>query len=60
MIIDKIQLFSTNLFQINCLVSYQILIISNSEISYIEVWFTEQHSKPPKRENTINITLTLL
>ena len=60
MIIDKIQLSSTNLFQINCLVSYQILIISNSEFSYNEVWFTEQHSKPPKRENTINITLTLL
>ena len=29
----------------------------NSEILYIEVWFTDQNSKPLKIEDKINITL---
>ena len=29
----------------------------NSSFSYIEVWFTDQFSKPPEIEDKINITL---
>ena len=28
----------------------------NSEFSYIEVWFTDENSKPPEIEEKINIT----
>ena len=31
----------------------------NSEFSYIEVWFTDQNSKPLEVENKINITLVI-
>ena len=31
----------------------------NSKFSYIEVWFTDQHSKPLEIEDKINITLIL-
>ena len=41
----------------------QLLDISpkslNSEFSYIEVWFTDQISKPLEIEDTINITLVI-
>ena len=30
-----------------------------SEFSYIEVWFTDQDSSPPKVEDKINITLVI-
>ena len=32
----------------------------NSEFSYIEVWFTDQHSKPVQIEDKINITLVII
>ena len=35
------------------------LKIFNSEFSYIEVWFTDQNSKPLEIENKINITLVI-
>ena len=31
----------------------------NSEFSYIEVWFTDQNSKPVEIEDKINITLVI-
>ena len=31
----------------------------NSEFSYIEVWFTDQNSKPPEIEDKINTTLVI-
>ena len=31
----------------------------NSEFSYIEVWFTDQNSKPLEIEDKINITLII-
>ena len=31
----------------------------DSEFSYIEVWFTDQNSKPLEIENQINITLVI-
>ena len=31
----------------------------NSEFSYIEVWFTDQNSKPLEIEDKINITLAI-
>ena len=31
----------------------------NSEFSYIQVWFTDQNSKPLKVEDKINITLVI-
>ena len=31
----------------------------NSEFSYIEVWFTDQNSKPLEIEDKINITLVI-
>ena len=31
----------------------------NSEFSYIEVWFTDQNSKPLETEDKINITLVI-
>ena len=31
----------------------------NSEFSYIEVWFTDQNSKPPEAEDKINITFVI-
>ena len=41
----------------------QLLDISpkrlNSEFSYIEVWFTDQNSKPLEIEDKINITLVI-
>ena len=30
-----------------------------SELSYIEVWFTDQHSKPLETEDKINMTLAI-
>ena len=32
----------------------------NSEFSYIEVWFTNQFSKPLEIENKINNTLVII
>ena len=31
----------------------------NSEFSYIEVWFTDQNSKPQETEDKTNITLVI-
>ena len=31
----------------------------NSELSYIEVWFTDQNYKPLEAEDKINITLVI-
>ena len=31
----------------------------NSEFSYIEIWFTDQNSKPLEIEGKINITLAI-
>ena len=37
--------------------SFIFLKIFNSEFSYIEVWFTDQNSKPIEIEDNVNITL---
>ena len=37
--------------------NFIFLKTSNSEFSYIEVWFTDQNSEPPEIEDKINITL---
>ena len=37
--------------------SFIFLKIFNSEFSYIEVWFTDQNSKPTEIEDNVNITL---
>ena len=43
-----------HLFLINCFVK-----TFNSEFSYIEVWFTDQNSKPFEIEHKANITLVI-
>ena len=35
------------------------LKISDSEFSYIEIWFTDQNSKPLLIEDQINVTLVI-
>ena len=37
----------------------QLLKIFDSELSYIEVWFTDHKSKFPGKEDKINITLVI-
>ena len=63
MIINKIQESCTHLFPLNRLVSYYLFQPKrqtfNSEFSYIEVWFTNQNSKPLEIEDKINITLVI-
>ena len=61
---SKIQMPCIHLFLINHLVNYYIfhprisyLKTFNSELSYIEVWFTDQNSKPLQIEYKLNITL---
>ena len=39
--------------------NFIILIIFDSEFSYIEVWFTDQNSNPLEIEHKINITLVI-
>ena len=39
--------------------SFIFLKILNSEFSYIEVWFTDQNSKPLEIEDKTNITLVV-
>ena len=39
--------------------NFIILETFNLELSYIEVWFTDQNSKPLEIENIINITLVI-
>ena len=39
--------------------SFIFLKTSESEFSYIKVWFTDQKSKPLEIENKINITLVI-
>ena len=39
--------------------NFIFLKIFNSEFSYIEVWFTDQNSKPLEIEDKINITLVI-
>ena len=36
-----------------------IFLIYYSEFSYIEVWFTDQNSKPLEMEDKINITIVI-
>ena len=36
-----------------------IFLKTNSEFSYIEVWFSDQNSKPLEIEDKINITLVI-
>ena len=38
---------------------FMFLKTFNSEFSYIEVWFTDQNSKPLEIENKISITLVI-
>ena len=38
---------------------FMFLKIVNSEFSYIEVWFTDQNSKPLEIKGKINITLVI-
>ena len=37
--------------------SFIFLKTFDSEFSYFEVWFTDQNSSPPEKEDKINITL---
>ena len=39
--------------------TFIVLETFNSEFSYIEVWFTDQNSKPLKTEDKRNITLVI-
>ena len=39
--------------------NFIFLKTSNSKFSYIEVWFTDQNSKPLEIEDKINITLVI-
>ena len=39
--------------------NFMVLKTFNSEFSYIEVWFTDQNSKPLEIEDKINITLVI-
>ena len=39
--------------------NFILLKTFNSEFSYIEIWFTDQNSKLPEREDKINITLVI-
>ena len=67
MLINKIQEYCIHLFQKNHLVVYQkffqqILLfqkIFNSEIQSIEVFFTDQNSKPLEVKYRINLTLVI-
>ena len=38
---------------------FLFLKIFNSDFSYIEVWFTDQNSKPLEIEDKVNITLVI-
>ena len=38
---------------------FKFLKTFNSEFSYIEVWFTDQNSKPLQIEDKINIPLVI-
>ena len=40
--------------------NFILLKTFNSEFSYIEVWFTDQNSKPPEMEDKININLVII
>ena len=67
MIIKIIQEISIHLFQINLLVNCQTFQqknvtfskTCNAEFPYIEIWFTDQNSKPLELEEKINITLVI-
>ena len=66
MIINIIQEFCKDLLLINCLVKCQIFHLKilfsktfNLEFLHIEVWFTDQNSKPLEIEDKINITLVI-
>ena len=56
MITNKIQEYCTLLFPINRLV---VLKTFNSEFQDIEVWFTDQNSKPLEIEDRINLTMAI-
>ena len=63
MIINKIQEYYTLLYQINLLVisptNHIFLKTFNSEYNEIEVWFTDQNSKPLEIEDRINLTMVI-
>ena len=66
MTINKIQEFCIHLFLINRLVNHKIFLINfflktafNTEFSYIEIWFTDENSKPLEIEDKINISLVI-
>ena len=63
MIINKIQEYYTLLYQINLLVisptNHIFLKTFNSEYNEIEVWFTDQNSKPLEMEDRINLTMVI-
>ena len=39
--------------------SLTMLNTTNTEFSSIEVWFTDQNSKPPETEDSVNMTLII-
>ena len=39
--------------------NFMFLKTFNSEFSYVEVWFTDQNSKPQETEDKINTTLVI-
>ena len=39
--------------------SLTMLNTTNTELSYIEVWFTDQNSKPLEIENNVNMPLII-
>ena len=48
------------MFQINHLVNFRDFFNKfNSGFSYIEVWFTDQRSRPPETEDRIIIALVI-
>ena len=64
MIINKIQEYYTVLCQINCLLEVSpanniFLKTFNTEYDEIEVWFTDQNSKPLEIEDRINLTVVI-
>ena len=64
MIINKIQEYYTVLCQINRLLEVSpanniFLKTFNTEYDEIEVWFTDQNSKPLEIEDRINLTVVI-
>ena len=64
-VINKIQEFFIHLFLMNrsAIIRYFTRKLkkktSDSEFSYVEVWFTDQNSKPPEIGDKISIALVI-